>query len=317
MKVITAPLAFLGRHATTMMALGVFVGLLLPHIMVHLQPYLSYMVWLLMVISMVQIKWADAAGQVRRPVLLISIIVWMLAVTPVLMWLLVEDIGLSPGLVVALVLTAATCPLMSTPAVGMILGLDATLLLLALIAETFLVPLSLPVVSATLVSTPVETFGLMQRLALLVFSTAAAAAVAQKIFGSARIDGAREILYGSSVLLLVLFAASLMSGVPDAYAKDPDHVLFVTGLSFAAFAGLQALGAGAFWGWGWVLGRGWTRTQVLSAAFVSGNRNLAVLIAVLLPAIDPDTMLYFMVGQFPIYLMPSVWRWLVKRLLPA
>ena len=65
------------------------------------------------------------------------------------------------------------------------------------------------------------------------------------------------------------------------------------------------------------MGRDWGRVKVLSASFASGNRNLAILIAVLLPAIDPDTMLYFVVGQFPIYLMPAVWRQLAKRLLPA
>lgn len=317
MILISAPLSFLGRHATRMMALGVFLGLLLPNVMVHMQPYLTHLVWFLMVISMVQIKWADALSQLRRPILLVSTVTWMLVVSPVLMWLLVKDLGLSQGLVVALVLTAATAPLMSTPAVGMILGLDATFLLLVLVAETFLVPLTLPVISANLVATPVETFDLMIRLALLVSSTAAAAIIAQRIFGEARIEDWRDQLHGSSVLLLVIFAASLMAGVPDAFDKDPEHVLFVTALSFAVFAGLQVAGAGAFWIFGRVLRRGWTRVQVLSVAFVSGNRNLAILIAVLLPAINPDTMLYFMVGQFPIYLMPSVWKWVAKRLLAA
>ena len=68
---------------------------------------------------------------------------------------------------------------------------------------------------------------------------------------------------------------------------------------------------------GRVLKRDWTRVQVLSAAFTSGNRNLAILVAVLLPVAEPDTILYLMVGQFPVYLMPAVWRHLAKRLLPA
>jgi len=94
-------------------------------------------------------------------------------------------------------------------------------------------------------------------------------------------------------------------------------VIFVTILSFAVYAGLQLAGAGVFAVVGRAMGRDWGRVKVLSASFASGNRNLAILIAVLLPAIDPDTMLYFVVGQFPIYLMPAVWRQLAKRLLPA
>ncbi|MEQ8507265.1 MAG: hypothetical protein RIB80_18235 [Rhodospirillales bacterium] len=310
-------LGFLGRHATTMMAVGVFSGLALPGVTIHLQPWLTHMVWVLMFVSMVHIDWADVIGHIRRPFLLGTALVWMLAVTPVLMWLIVKDTGLSPGLIVAVVLTAASCPLMSTPAVGMIIGLDGAFLLLVLVAETFLVPLTLPVVSSTLVATPLSTLDLMGRLAALVASTFAAAVAAQWILGKGRLTAWREPLHGVSVVLLVGFAAGLMAGVPQAFAEDPDHVIFVTILSFAVYAGLQLAGAGAFMVVGRALGRDWDRVKVLSAAFASGNRNLAILIAVLLPAIDADTMLYFVVGQFPIYLMPAVWRQLAKRLLPA
>ncbi len=315
-SIITA-LAFLGRHATTMMAVGVFSGLAFPGVTVHLQPWLTEMVWVLMFVSMVHIDWADVMGHIRRPFLLGATLVWMLALAPVLMWLLVKDSGLSPGLVVAVVLTAASCPLMSTPAVGMVIGLDGAFLLLVLIAETFLVPLTLPVVSATLVDIPLSTLDLMGRLAALVASTFAAAVIAQRILGRARIDGWRQPLHGVSVILLVGFAAGLMAGVPQAFRDNPDHVVFVTALSFAVYGGLQVAGAGVFVVVGRVLGRDWDRVKVLSASFASGNRNLAILIAVLLPAIDPDTMLYFVLGQFPIYLMPAVWRQLAKRLLPT
>lgn len=314
---IVSGLAFLGRHATTMMAVGVFSGLAFPGVTVHLQPWLTEMVWVLMFVSMVHIDWADVMGHIRRPFLLGVTLVWMLALAPVLMWLLVRDSGLSPGLVAAMVLTAASCPLMSTPAVGMVIGLDGAFLLLVLIAETFLVPLTLPVVSSALVDIPLSTLDLMGRLAALVASTFAAAVIVQRILGKTRLESWRQPLHGVSVILLVGFAAGLMAGVPQAFRDNPDHVVFVTALSFAVYVGLQLAGAGAFAVVGRVLGRDWDRVKVLSASFASGNRNLAILIAVLLPAIDPDTMLYFMVGQFPIYLMPAVWRQVAKRLLPA
>ena len=310
-------LAFLGRHATTMMAVGVFSGLAFPGVTIHLQPWLTHMVWVLMFVSMVHIDWADVMGHIRRPFLLGTALVWMLAITPVLTWAIVKDTGLSPGLITAVVLTAASCPLMSTPAVGMIIGLDGAFLLLVLVAETFLVPLTLPIVSTNLVATPLSTLDLMGRLAALVASTFVAAVIAQRILGKARLERLRVPLHGVSVLLLVGFAAGLMAGVPEAFADDPEHVIFVTALSFAVFIGLQLAGAGAFMLAGRAMRRDWDRVKILSAAFASGNRNLAILIAVLLPAIDADTMLYFVVGQFPIYLMPAVWRQLAKRLLPA
>lgn len=314
---LIAALGFLGRHATTMMAVGVFSGLALPGWAIHLHPWLTHMVWVLMFVSMLHIDWADVLGHIRRPFLLGATLVWMLAVTPVLVWLLVKDTGLSPGLIVAVVLTAASCPLMSTPAVGMILGLDGAFLLLVLVAETFLVPLTLPIISTNLVATPLSALDLMGRLAALVASTFFAALIVQRLLGKARLDGWRQPLHGVSVLLLVGFAAGLMAGVPAAFQADPEHVIFVTVLSFAVYAGLQLAGAGMYLAVGRALGRNWDRVKVLSGAFASGNRNLAILIAVLLPGIDADTMLYFVVGQFPIYLMPTVWRYLAKRLLPA
>ena len=317
MPLLTAPLAFLGRHATTMMALGIFAGLGLPGLSAHLQSLIVPMVWLLMFLSMAPIRWADVAGHFRRPVLFALTMAWMLAVTPVLMWLVVKDAGLSQGLVIALVLTAATSPLLSTPAVGILIGLDGAFLLLVMVAQTLLVPLTLPGVAATLVATPISTLDLMLRLSVFVGSTVLAAMAMQRLCGMARIDGWREEIHGIAVVLLVGVAAGLMSGVPAAFRADPGHVLFVTGLSFAVYTGLQAAGAGAFWALGRLMRRDWDRIKVLTVAFASGNRNLAILIAVLLPAIDPDTMLYFVLGQFPIYLMPAVWRHLAKRLLPA
>lgn len=316
-NLLVSPLAFLGRHGTTMMAVGLFAGLVLPGPAAHLRPWLGPMVWCLMALSLVHIRWAEVVGHIRRPVLFATTLVWMLAVTPVLMWLLVKDAGLSPGLVVAMVLTAATGPLISTPAVGMLIGLDGAFLVLVLVAETFLVPLTLPVVSATLVATPVSTFDLMGRLALLVSTTFFVALAAQRVFGIARLERWRQPMHGLTVILLVGFAAGLMSGAPAAFRADPGKVVFVTGLCFAVYLGLQAAGAVAFAAFGRVLRRDWDRAKVLTAAFVSGNRNLAILIAVLLPNIDPDTMLYFVLGQFPIYLMPALWRHLAKRLLPA
>lgn len=317
MNILLAPFAFLGRHGTHMMAVGVFLGLALPGPSALLRPYLSPMVWCLMFLSMAHIRWSDVAGHIRRPVLFAATLAWMLAVTPVIMWLLVKDTGLSPGLVVAMVLTAATGPLMSTPAVGMLVGLDGAFLLLVLVAETFLVPLTLPVVSSTLVATPVSTLDLMGRLALLVGSTFVAAVAAQKVAGLERLERWRQPMHGATVILLVGFAAGLMSDVPAAFRADPAKVVAVTALSFAVYGGLQLAGAGVFTLLGRVLKRDWDRAKVLSAAFVSGNRNLAILIAVLLPNMDPDTMLFFVLGQFPIYLMPTVWRHLAKRLLPA
>lgn len=80
----------------------------------------------------------------------------------------------------------------------------------------------------------------------------------------------------------------------------------------AAFAGnvvLQAVAAIAF---AWL-----DRRSALTAAFASGNRNMGLLLAVLPSDIDPDVLLYFALGQIPIYVVPALLTPLYRRLLPV
>ena len=53
----------------------------------------------------------------------------------------------------------------------------------------------------------------------------------------------------------------------------------------------------------------------LSAGFISGTRNLAIILAVLPANVDLDVPLFFAVGQFPIYIMPMVLRPVFRKLL--
>ena len=44
--------------------------------------------------------------------------------------------------------------------------------------------------------------------------------------------------------------------------------------------------------------------MALTLGFVSGNRNMGLLLAVLPAGLDPDIVLYFALAQFPIYVFP-------------
>ena len=81
----------------------------------------------------------------------------------------------------------------------------------------------------------------------------------------------------------------------------------VTAISFVANAGLQVASALAF---------AWTgRLRALSLAFAGGNRNMALLLAILPPDIHPDVVLYFAMAQIPMYLSPALLKPLSRRLL--
>jgi len=58
----------------------------------------------------------------------------------------------------------------------------------------------------------------------------------------------------------------------------------------------------------------WSRRLKLSVGLASGARNLGVILAVMPANADPDMLLYFAAGQFPIYIMPAVLRPIMLRL---
>lgn len=295
------------------MALGVVAGLFLPWLSRQLEPLLTPAVWLLLLLAMLRVDWQAMARHLRRPALLAGLVAWMLVLTPVLMYGVAVVAGLPPALVLATVLAAGSAPLMSTPAVGLILGLDAVLLLATLILGTLLMPLALPlVVDAALgLDLALDSGGLMLRLGAFVGSALVVSVAARAVVGPDRLARQGGRMDGIAVVLLVLFAVAIMDGVLARIVAEPARILGIVVLSFAVYFGLQAVGS-AVWS---VFLRGRDRRTALSAGFVTGNRNLAVFLAVLPETTDPDVLLYFALGQFPIYIMPMVLRPICRRFL--
>ena len=306
-------LKFLSRHAMAAMAAGVFIGLLAPPLAKLLAPLLAPSVWALLVISLLRTEGAAAMAHLRRPGRVAGLLVWCLAATPAITWGLVSLTGLPGGLAAAMVLAAGSSPLISTPALGILLGLDGAFILTLLIPATLLIPLTLPGIALALLGFEVDVSAgeLMVRLAALVGTSMLAAWALRRGLGAQRVRAVGAELDGASVLILIVFAIAIMDGLTARLLAEPGYVLFVTALTFAAYAGLMALT---------VLGLAiiqpqWGRRLILSAGFTAGCRNLAVILAVLPAGADPDLFLYFAVGQFPIYLMPAILKPLVLRLL--
>ena len=93
-------------------------------------------------------------------------------------------------------------------------------------------------------------------------------------------------------------------------AVDPEEA-FVAALSFLVYVGMMIVSYVVFMFA--VPGAG--RRAALSAGFISGTRNLAIILAVLPVSVDPDLPLFFAVGQFPIYIMPIILKPVFRRLL--
>ena len=301
----------LAHHAPLILAVGVFAGLLLPAVAATLRPLLAPCVWGLLVLAMFRLDWPQLVRCGRHFGRIAAIVGWLLVISPVMVAVVLHGAGVPPGLTAAMVLMASAPPIMSAPVLALLIGLDAPLMLVVMVTATFAVPMVLPVMALELLALPLDlgAAALMLRLGGVIGTAAVVAAVGRMMVRRGRISDAAPALDIVALILLLTFAVAIMDGVSERVSDQPHHVL---ALLAAAFAGNVALQVVTAIGFAWLDRRG-----SLTAAFASGNRNMGLLLAVLPSDIDPDVLLYFALGQIPIYVMPALLTPLYRRLLPV
>lgn len=290
----------LARRATVLLAVSVFLGLALPQAATLLRPLLPFAVWGLLLLAALRIGAHDIANPLRQPTIVLTTVFWLLVVSPILMAIAAGILQPVSGVTMALVLMAAAPPIMSSPALALLLGLDASAALVAMVAATLLAPLMVPTMALGLMGITLEISAgeLMLRLGAMIGAAIIMATLMRRMLGPARVARLGPVLDVMAVILLIVFAIGLMDGVGERLVSEPRHVLTMIAIAFAANIGLQAVSAAAFLFAG--------RRRALTTGFLAGNRNMALLLAVLPAGTDPDVSLYFALGQFPLYILPMV-----------
>ena len=305
---LAGALGWLGRHGKAVLAAGIFLGLAVPALAQLLRPLLTPSVVALLALTLMRMDWADLAGHLRRPRAPLLLVAWLLAVSPALMALATRLAGLPPGLAEAMLLWAASPPLIAAPALATLLGLEGALALVGTALATFAMPLTLPPLALLLagVDLGLDLGPLFLRLALLTFGALAIALLGRRLVGAASIAAHPSRIDGAIVLTLLVFAVAAMDGITATALAEPLRVAGFVAAAFAANLSFQILGALAF--------ARLPRRTALALGVASGNRNLAVLVGSLGAAAPPDVFLYFAVGQLPIYLLPGLLTPIYRRL---
>jgi bile acid:Na+ symporter, BASS family len=104
----------------------------------------------------------------------------------------------------------------------------------------------------------------------------------------------------------VIYGIGVMDGMQEKLLSEPAWVAGGLALAVAGNFGLNALTAAAFWPTG--------RRVALAAGLLSGNRNMALYLAVLPATADPRILLFFALCQFPLFLSPFLLRPVYGRL---
>ncbi len=181
--------------------------------------------------------------------------------------------GISPGLSAGIVLQSASAPMMAAPALAALLGLDATLVLIALVSSSPLVPLTAPFFAYLSLgdALSISSATLGWKLLGLLASSAIVGLGLRRHIGITSIERYRLEIDGGNIVGLFIFAAALMGNVASGLLADPllwFGLLAARCLAFVIFSSLSVL---VFWRTGCEAAR--------AVGFMTAQRNVGLILA--------------------------------------
>jgi hypothetical protein len=304
-------LAWLGGQGTRAIAALVFFGIAVPPIGELLKPFVTEAVFLLLCISFMRVDIGALRDHLRRPGIVLAATAWTTLGVPLITGVGGLATGLdarSPDLYLALMLQAVASPMMASPALAAVMGLDSTLVLVTLVTSTALVPFSAPLFAyvffgATLTLSPL---GLgLKLLAILAGSLLVAAAIRLSV-GASAIKRHEDAISGVNIVILFVFVAAVMGSVGGSLWADPVRTIELALLAFAVFFALLGVTLLIF--------RRIGHDRALALGLMVAQRNMGLMLAATDGVLPGTTWLYFALCQFPIYLSPQLLKPIVRRL---
>jgi BASS family bile acid:Na+ symporter len=304
-------LAWLGGQGTRAIAALVFIGIALPPLGELLRPFVTEAVFVLLCISFMRVDFASVRDHLRRPGIVLAATAWTTVGVPLIAGVSCLAIGLdarAPDLFLALMLQTVASPMMASPALAAVMGLDSTLVLVTLVTSTALVPMTAPLFAyvffgAALTLSPL---GLGLKLVTILAGSLLVAGGIRWAVGASAIKRNARPIDGLNILILFVFVAAVMGDVAGSSLADPVRVIELTTLAFALFFALLGVTI--------VIFRGIGRERALALGLMVSQRNMGLMLAGTDGVLPGTTWLYFALCQFPIYLSPQLLKPIVRRL---
>ncbi|MBX2839633.1 MAG: Na+-dependent transporter [Gammaproteobacteria bacterium] len=296
------PLAWLGRHSSIALASLVVIGIAVPQLGVWLKHYVEEAIILLLFVAFLRLDLNALRIHFKNPKWVIAATVWTMFIVPMGLIVLFKLLNVEdrfPELHPALVFQASASPLMAAPAFAMLLGLDATLVLITLVLSTALTPLLAPVyASVANVELSITPMMLGIKLLLILISTAFAGLFLQWLIGIKRLAQFDKELDGINVIVLLVFICAILGNIRTPLLNSPALVIMLTLVSFVLFFTL--------WSITYLVFKRADQERALAIALLVSNRNMGLIIAATASALPEMTWMYFAVAQLPIYFCPQI-----------
>jgi BASS family bile acid:Na+ symporter len=304
-------LAWLGSQGTRAIAALVFIGIALPPLGEVLKPFVTEAIFVLLCISFMRVDRGALRAHLRRPGLVLAATAWTMLGVPLICGASCIVVGLNthaPDLSLALMLQTVASPMMASPALAAVMGLDATLVLVTLVTSTALVPFTAPLFAYLFFghALSLSPFGLGLKLVAILAGALCVAGAIRAIAGEAAIERHRAPIDGFNILILFVFVAAVMGTVMGSLWTDPVRAIELAALAFAVFFALLGATFAIF--------RKAGPERAFALGLMVSQRNMGLMLAATEGALPGTTWLYFAMSQFPIYLSPQLLKPLANRL---
>jgi hypothetical protein len=302
-------LSWIGRQGTRAVAALVFIGIAVPPLGALLKPYVTEAIFLLLCVAFMRVDVAAVLGHMRRPGIVLAATAWTTLAVPLLFGIVCLSAGFeqrAPDLFLGVMLQGVASPIMAGPAFAALMGLDATVVLVTLVASTALVPLTAPLFAYIFLGgvLTLSPLSLGVKLFAILGGSLLAAALIRRVVGVAAIERHKEPIDGLNILLMLVFVDAVMGGVAGSFMIAPWQTTGILLLSFAIFFTVFALSA--------LVLRKIAGRHALALALLVAQRNMGLMLAATAGALPGGTWLYFALAQFPLYLSPHLLRPLAR-----
>lgn len=301
-------LEFCAHRGAVLLAVSIFVGLFVPPLARSFRFIITPTVVGLMTLVLLRVDFRAVFAYLRRPALVLWLVGWLMLLCPVLVWAVVRLVGFEGPLATAVVIMGTGCAATSAPAFARLVGLDPQLSLVASVLSTLVIPFTAPPLALGLlgVALPLTIGGLSARLAMVVGLPLLISLAVRRLAGEDRLAPLGRAIDGAAVLLVSLYGVGVMDGILATLLDRPAYVLGGIALAFLGNFGLNLATAAAFLPFG--------QRISLTTGLLSGNRNMALYLAVMPPETGFDVLIFFALCQFPLFLSPFLLRPVYRRL---
>lgn len=300
MASLLAPLIFAARHGRWCLVLGILAGLSLSDLAQTLRPWVPHMLAALLCLSAFRIGpkatlrgFDDLRGS-------LGVLLAYQIAAPLVVLALAWVFGMAAlPAVMALALLLSAPSVTGNPNFTILMGEDPSAALRLLMVGTALFPLTaLPVLFGlpALGEAWVVVMSAL-RLMAVILGAVGLAFVIRWIAVPEVPERVQTALDGASAILLAVVVIGLMSAAGPALLQTPGA--FAAWLGFACLVNLGAQLAAMLWLRRWV-----PPQDRVATAVVAGNRNIALFLVALPPAVSDQILLFIGVYQVPMYLTP-------------